>query len=271
MRRVVAAAIVLSPAFALIPSAAQAATCRPVSSHFEIQIGAGFVTYAQRVRTRHVGCETARRVLRACGRSPYPPSRWRGRELRGLVRGQIRLVLTSGRRRIDFRSAQDAQLPCSNPIFPRRVGGASRGPFVLSPRGLNTLVVGTRRRAAERASGLDLRSLGLGCGRSYENKGIDVVFAGDGHDPIVSLVMIGDARVPTTAGLRVGDPVARIAEIYGAQATLVGDLSVSQGIDFLINPAAEPEYQYAIGTHAGLVGLIVAGRRGQTVADEYCA
>jgi hypothetical protein len=128
-----------------------------------------------------------------------------------------------------------------------------------------------RNDAAERSSGLDLRNFGMACARSWVNHGIELVWSDDGRHPLVSLVMVSDPQIPTTDGLRVGDPVGRIAEIYGAQATLVGDLEVGQGTDYLIDPAGDPAYQYAVWTSDGRVALIVAGRRGATASDEYCA
>jgi hypothetical protein len=107
--------------------------------------------------------------------------------------------------------------------------------------------------------------------RSWVNRGIELGLSDDGRNPVVILVMIRDPQIPTTAGLRVGDPIGRIEEIYGAQATLIGDLEVGQGTDYLIDPAADPEYQYAVWTSDGKVRLIVAGRRGETASDEYCA
>ena len=87
----------------------------------------------------------------------------------------------------------------------------------------------------------------------------------------VSLVMVSDRAIPTSAGLRVGDPVARIGELYGAQASLIGDLGQGQGTDYLIDPVDAPEHQYAIWTSDGKLSIIVAGLRGQTASDEYCA
>jgi hypothetical protein len=121
---------------------------------------------------------------------------------------------------------------------------------------------------AERSSGLDLRSFGMARARSWVNRGIELGLSDDGRNPVVILVMIRDPQIPTTAGLRVGDPIGRIEEIYGAQATLIGDLEVGQGTDYLIDPAADPEYQYAVWTSDGKVRLIVAGRRGETASTN---
>lgn len=252
-------------------SPAGAAVCKPVTARFELKLVGGVRTRAQRVRTRHVACRTARRVLRACGRSPYAPNGWRGTRRRGTASGQLAFVLTSGPRRIYYRTAHDAQLPCANAVFARRPAGVARGPFVLSAHGLQTLTVGMRRRAAERSSGLDLRAYGLSCARSYVHRHIAVAFADDSADPAVAHIMVSGSSVPTTAGLRVGDPVARITELYGAQAPFIGDLDVGQGTDFLIAPPDILAYEYAIWTSDGNVTLIVAGRRGHTASDEYCA
>jgi hypothetical protein len=225
-------------------------------------------TLAQRVRTEGVSCASARRVLRECGRSPYAPPGWRARQLRGTSRTGLRpFVLTAGARRIDYRSAAGAQPPCAVRSYPRRPGGISRGPFVLSPRGLQTLAVGMSRSAAERSSGLDLRRIGIGCERSYVNRRIDIAFT----DARVTLVIVSDPAIPTTAGLRVGDPIGRVTEFYGAQASLLGNPHVGQAIGYVIHPTDDPGHEFAIWASDSKVTQIVAGPRGRTVADEYCA
>jgi hypothetical protein len=140
---------------------AQAATCKPVVTFFEIEFGGGFATAFEHVRTRRVGCKTAREVLRACGRSPYPPAGWRGSALRSAKSGRLRFVLRSGVRRVTYHTAQDSTPPCAQTGWPRRPTGVSHGPWVLSARGLQTLPVGMRINDAERSSGLDLRSFGM--------------------------------------------------------------------------------------------------------------
>ena len=259
-------------AWAAAPSPASAASCGDMGSFFQISVEAGFGTFFHQVRTRRIGCRAARRVLKVCGASPYPPKGWRGTLLHG--RREPRFVLRSGKRRISYGTAADSIPPCAN-SFPRRPSGLGRGPWMLSPRGLNTLTVGSSLRDAERSSGLDFRSFGLGCARSWVNRRIEISLgAEDSENPYavpVAQVMVTDPAIPTTAGLRVGDPLARVGELYGAQATFVGNLEVGQGTDFVIAPVDAPEHEYAIWTSDGRVALIVAGLRGRTAADEYCA
>ena len=53
--------------------------------------------------------------------------------------------------------------------------------------------------------------------------------------------------------------------------TLVIVSDLGQGTDYVSHPADDPGHEFAIWTSDGKITQIVAGPRGRTVADEYCA
>lgn len=249
---------------------AHAAVCAPVTARYEFGEGGSYLTYAQKLRTRDVTCVAARRLLSQCGKSTYAPIGWIGADLRRRDRdGRNLFDLRSRGRHIYFRAANDSILPCASSAYPRRVSGVSREPLNLTSGSVGGLRIGMRLDTAERASGLDLRRFGLACARSFARDGVAVVLTDDTPAGTVRLLLVTDRRVPTAAGLRVGDSVDQMKHIYGSAAVQVSDPQASNQA-FAI-PGERPDEEYGVSVVDGTVSLLVGGARGDTAADEYCA
>jgi hypothetical protein len=249
-------------------SASDAAVCAPVTSRFQFFPNGGYATYASELRLRGIACKFARRLLRECGRSVYPPAGWSGMDLhRRDKEGRSLFSLRSRDRRVYFRAANDSIVPCASDLYPRRLQGISREALTLSPNHLGPTVIGMSLRAAERASGLDLRSSGS-CAKSFARPGITVVVTGDRASGAVSQLLVTDPRIPTEAGLRVGDSIDDLQRVYGSklqQASAPGATS-----PFFVVPADDEKFEYGFRTDRGVVNLMVGGPRGATQAAAYC-
>jgi hypothetical protein len=144
----------------------------------------------------------------------------------------------------------------------------------LTPHGLGSVRIGMRQDEVEREIGGSLKFKGDFCAAAAT--GPAGVFVEFDQSPVVDAVGVENgATIKTDKGLGLGDPVARVRELYGAEAQQVtpdSALSGGQGTDFVVRPASGPDhaFQFDIWSANGKVTGMYAVKAGDR-RDEFCA